>query len=134
MHILRRETLWGVTVITLEIQSLDSANASYVTECLVQAMHGESQTVVDLGALRYFDVSGFAAILKWVASGSEVRLCSGSGTIHALLELLQAETVVPLYASREEAMASLRGPDSTQRKSPETYPREEDPLPGRRTA
>ena len=121
-------------MITLEIQSLDAANASYVTECLVKAMQGEGQTVVDLGALRYFDVSGFAAILKWVTGGSEVRLCSRYGTIHALLELLQADTVVTLYQNREEAMASLRGLDLTQRKSVDTYSREEDPLPGRRTA
>ena len=134
MNILRRETLRGITMITLEIQSLDAANASYVTECLVKAMQGEGQTVVDLGALRYFDVSGFAAILKWVTGGSEVRLCSRYGTIHALLELLQADTVVTLYQNREEAMASLRGLDLTQRKSVDTYSREEDPLPGRRTA
>ena len=134
MNILRRETLRGITMITLEIQSLDAANASYVTECLVKAMQGEGQTVVDLGALRYFDVSGFAAILKWVTGGSEVRLCSRYGTIHALLELLQADTVVTLYQNREEAMASLRGLDLTQRKSVDTYSRKEDPLPGRRTA
>jgi len=134
MHILRCETIRGITMITLEIQSLDAANASYVTECLGKAMRAEAQTVVDLGALRYFDVSGFAAILKWVTGGSEVRLCSRSGTIHALLELLQADTVVPLYQSREEAMASLRGLDLSQRRSVDTYSRKEDPLPGRRTA
>ncbi len=134
MHILRCETIRGITMITLEIQSLDAANASYVTECLVKAMQAETQTVVDLGALRYFDVSGFAAILKWVTGGSEVRLCSRSGTIHAVLELLQADTVVPLYQSREEAMASLRGLDLSQRRSVDAYSRKEDPLPGRRTA
>jgi ABC-type transporter Mla MlaB component len=134
MNVLRREKVRGVTIITLEIQSLDAANASYVTECLVEAMQGEAQAVVDLGTLRHFDVSGFAAILKWVTGGSEVRLCSRYGTIHALLELLQADTLVPLYQSRDEAMASLRGLDLTQRKSADVYSRDEDPLPGRRTA
>lgn len=134
MNVLRRETIRGVTMITLEIQSLDVANASYVTDCLVKAMQGEAQAVVDLGALRHFDVTGFAAILKWVTGGSEVRLCSRYGTIHALLELLQADAIVQLYQSREEAIASLRVLDLSQRKSADIYSRNEDPLPGRRTA
>ncbi len=134
MNVWRRETIRGVTTITLEIQSLDEANASYVTECLVEAMRGEAQAVVDLGALRHFDITGFAAILKWVSGTSEVHLCSRYGTIHALLELLQADAMVPLYQSREEAIASLRVLDLTQRKSADISSRNEDPLPGRRTA
>jgi anti-anti-sigma regulatory factor len=101
------ETLWGIAVITLDIQSLDVTNASDVTERLVEAMPLEAPAVVDLGALRYFDVSGFAGILKWAARPS-VRFCSRAESVHALLELLRADTVMTLYQSREEALASLR--------------------------
>jgi anti-anti-sigma factor len=127
MKILRREVVREITVITLEIQSLDASNAAQATTCLTGAMLGQTRAVVDLGALRYFDVTGFAAILKWAAgnpAGPEVRLCSRSGNVHALLELLQADKVVPLYESREQAMASLRGLNRPQRKTADPQPKE----------
>jgi anti-anti-sigma factor len=110
MHLFQRQVIQGNTVITLEIQSLDATNAERVTQNLAVAMRGEDRVVVDLGALQYFDVSGFAAILKWATGGLEwpdVRLCSQSGTIQALFELLGANTVIPLFQSREEAIASF---------------------------
>jgi anti-anti-sigma regulatory factor len=110
------ETLGGIAVITLDIQSLDASNASDVTERLAEAMPTEAPAVVDLGALRYFDLSGFAGILKWAARPA-VRFCSRSENIHALLELLRADTVITLYQSREEAMASLQSFDLTRRRA-----------------
>jgi anti-anti-sigma factor len=110
MNIFHRENVRQNTVITLGIQSLDSANAQRVTKSLAEAIRGESRVVVDLGALSYFDVSGFAALLKLAVhsnGGPEVRLCSGSGTIQALFELLGANSVVPLFQSRDEALASF---------------------------
>jgi hypothetical protein len=73
-------------------------------------MPGADRVVVDFGALQYFDVGGFGAILFWAQGGAqnaEVRMCSGSPSIHALFELLRAQTVVPLYRTRKEAMASF---------------------------
>ena len=137
MHIFRREIIGKIAVITLEIQALDASNASHVSGCLLEAMRDEAQIVVDLGALRHFDVSGFAAILKCAAgssAGREVRLCSRSGNIRALLELLQADTVVPLYQSREEAIASLQGSGLSSTQKRRTSVQEENPFPGRRTA
>jgi anti-anti-sigma factor len=124
MHMFRSEIIREITVITLQIPSLDGSNAEQVTTKLKETIHGQTHTVVDLGALRYFDVSGFAAILKWAASspqGTEVRLCSRSGTIHALLELLQAGKVVRLYQSREEAIESLRRAGPRPRKAVDSH-------------
>ena len=68
-------------MITLDIQSLDASNASDVTERLAEAMPSEAPAVVDLGALRYFDLSGFAGILKWAAeAGRQVLLALGEQT------------------------------------------------------
>lgn len=110
MHILRREIIGGIVVITLDIQSLDATNVSQVTALVMEATRGQAHAVVDLGTLRYFDVRGFAAILKWAIggpNGPEVRFCSRSGNIQALSELLRADTVFSLYQTREDAMASL---------------------------
>jgi anti-anti-sigma factor len=110
MQIFKREIIRQSTVLTLEIQSLDASNAQRVSRSLAEAMRGIEQVVVDLGALRYFDVNGFAAILKWAADreGPDIRFCSQSGTVQALFELLDANSVVPLFQNREEAMASFR--------------------------
>ncbi len=112
MQIFKQEIIQDNTVITLEIQSLDASNAKRVSERLAEAMQGKAQIVLDLGELRYFDVNGFAAILKWVASrkGSDVRLCSQSGKIQALFELLSANALVPLFQTREEALESFDRP------------------------
>jgi len=110
MHTFKRETIGQTLVITLEIQSLDAKNAQHITRRMAEAMLAGGRIIVDLGALRYFDVSGFAAILNWVGDAprrADVRLCSQSGTIRALFELLRAQAVVPLYRSCEEAMASF---------------------------
>ena len=116
MHIFHCETLGGIAVITLDIQSLDATNAADVTERLEGSIPREAPAVVDLGALRYFDLSGFAGIVRWAARPS-VRFCSRAKSIHALLELLRAETIITLYHSREEALASLRGFDIPLRKA-----------------
>jgi anti-anti-sigma regulatory factor len=110
MRIFRRETARGITVISLKVRALDTVNTEDVMTGVANAMRGESRTIVDLGALRYFDVSGLAAILKWAAGGADhvdVRLCSRSGDIQALFELLRGDALVPLYRSREEALASF---------------------------
>ncbi len=136
MHTLKRETFGPFTVITLEIQSLDARNAQQVTRCMAEAMDGGVRVIVDLGALQYFDVSGFAAILNWSSGGrqlADVRLCSQSGTIRALFELLRAQKVVPLYRSCEEAVASFSG--SERRGADVKAPQKEDQLlPGQRIA
>jgi anti-anti-sigma regulatory factor len=89
--------------------------------------------VLDLGALRYFDVAGFAVILKWAAEPA-VRLCSRAKTVHALSDLLQAETVITIFQSREEALASLRGLETSRRRTALSPENRDDRVPSRRTA
>jgi anti-anti-sigma factor len=136
MNICRHETVGEVIVISLEVQSMDGNNAHKIARRVAEAMAGGSRIVLDLGPLRYFDVGGFAAILNWARGGTrkaEVRFCSQSGTIRALFELLRVNAVIPLYRSREEAIASFRG---QERRGAEVMAmREEDRvLPGRRIA
>lgn len=111
MDIYRRETVGEFTVITLQVQSIDTKNSQKISRRVAESMAGLDRIVVDLGALRYFDVGGFAAILNWAGGGpqkAQVRFCSQCGSIRALFELLRANAVIPLYQTREEAMASFR--------------------------
>jgi|SRR5579862_8096122 len=111
MQMFKLETIGNIQLITLEIESLDSSNSGQVGGRLSEAMRAGGPIIVDLGALRYFDVAGFASILGWITGrprGSEVHLCSRNGGIQALFELLRANSVVPLYQSREAALALFR--------------------------
>lgn len=136
MQILSRKTIGQTVLITIEIPSIETRSAAQISRRVTEAMRGGNRVIVDLGALRYFDVGGFAAILNWAAGGSQkadVRFCSQSGTIRALFELLRAHAVVPLYRNREEAMASFHRPE---RRSAEVMAlrEEESLLPGQRIA
>jgi anti-anti-sigma factor len=140
MAIFTREIVRDTTVITLDIPSLDAGNVRAVSRHLAEAFQGQGKTVLDLGALRYFDVHGFAAILTWVSRSSEgliLRLCSESGTIQALFELLRADSVVSLYRNRDEAIVSLRNQPPAPRNAVEASAPQEheaDPISDRRTA
>jgi len=105
-----REVTGQTVVITLTVPCIDCQNAAQLTQAVDDAIAGSKNAVIDLSALRYFDVSGFAAILHWTAgepSPADVRLCTQSANVRALFELLRADAVVALYASAEEAMDSF---------------------------
>lgn len=106
----RREVLDGVAIVTLQIQVLDERNASRVVGLVAEATRDDAHIVLDLGSLEYFDVSGFAALLKWAIAGPSqpvIAVCSRSGAIRALLELVQADSFFALYHCREDALAAL---------------------------
>ena len=109
MQVFTNQTIQYCRVLTLVIESLDARNADEVGESVLQAMSESRRVLVDLGALLYFDVRGFAAILRWAAGREdrEVCLCSGSRNVHALFGLLQAENLVTLFQSREQALGAL---------------------------
>jgi anti-anti-sigma regulatory factor len=110
MDILKREKTGKTEVIALQIPSIERANALLVARAVSDAIPTDGAVVIDLSELRYFDVPGFAVILSWVAEDrqrADVRLCSRSGSVRALFELLRAETLVQLFRSREDARASF---------------------------
>lgn len=108
---IKRETRGQVVIVTLTIPTLDTENARQVAAAVREAMSGASKVVIDLGLLRYFDASGFAAMLEWTVVGrqaGDVRVTSECGAVRALFELLRADAIVPLYRSCDEAVASFR--------------------------
>jgi anti-anti-sigma factor len=100
----------NIALVSLNVESLVSDNVQQVRRSVIPALVKSRRILLDLGKLRYFDVTGFAEILRWVAQAKdagEVRVCSKSAEVHALFELLCASTVVPFFWSREEALASF---------------------------
>ena len=134
MPILKYETIRNQTVITLETQTLDSRNTPRVSQRMQEVLESETDAVIDLGPLRHFDAVGFAAMLQWTSgkNGCEVCLCSKSRRVQALFEMLSANTLVPLFQSREEAMSAIGRLGISKGDS---LPPPEDPVfPGRHAA
>ena len=120
MDIFKREVFRQKTVITLKVHSLDASNAQRVAMRVAEAMKGVRQILVDpMGYFELFPTSPrFAVILKWASDeGPEVRFCSQSGAVQALFELLGGNSMVPLFFSREEAMASFQSSGSHSTRS-----------------
>lgn len=101
----------GIAVFTVEVASLVSSNIPALRQNAILADLATSRRVViDLGALRYFDVRGFTEILRWVAQAEDagdVRVCSESPEVHALLELLRGPLLLTCYESRQKALSSM---------------------------
>jgi anti-anti-sigma regulatory factor len=101
----------GIAVLTMEVASLVSANICEIRRSgIFMALATNHRVVIDLAALRYFDVRGFAEILSWVAQADkagEVRVCSESREVHALLELLRGPSFLTCYGSQQEALSSF---------------------------
>lgn len=98
----------NVVLITLNVESLVSANVQHVRQAILPTLRQRGRIVLDLGTLRYFDVTGFAELLHWIAKAKEsgvVHMCSEQPEVHALLKLLRASSVLPFYWSKEEALS-----------------------------
>ncbi|MBV9742373.1 MAG: STAS domain-containing protein [Acidobacteriia bacterium] len=98
-------------MITFEIETLDRSNTAGFRKSARDVDWRARRILVDLGSLRYLDTAGVAGLLEWLAQigrTAEVRLCSSSGPVHALLELVRASTLLPLYHDRQSALASFR--------------------------
>jgi anti-anti-sigma factor len=113
----KRSYIDGIQLLTLSIENLDSSNARTLCSRLDEAKQVIGPVILDLGRLKYFDVAGFAALLGWISRlppSVEIRLCSKSGTVHSLFELLRGHSVLALYHSKEVALLSFERKDMAQ--------------------
>jgi anti-sigma B factor antagonist len=107
----KRENCGEVTVVTLQMKTLDADNAGSFRKAFKGVAWQAERIVIDLGSLCYLDTAGFAGILQWladVARSADVRLCSASAPARALFELVRANQAFFVYPDKQSAMASFR--------------------------
>ncbi|HEY4779382.1 MAG TPA: STAS domain-containing protein [Solirubrobacterales bacterium] len=106
----------GVRIVSVRGE-LDLGTASDLEAPLEDAISsGDASVLIDLSECEFIDSTGIALIVRaWqrldrTAEGSgRVVICSASDQVRRVLEITGLELSIPIHASRDEALAALRG-------------------------
>jgi anti-anti-sigma factor len=90
---------------------LDLASVDTFRAHLRMAADGSHAILLDFGGLRYLDSTGINALLVAQKSlsltGGRIALTGVSPSVRRILSVLNLETVIPVFATQEEALAHL---------------------------
>jgi len=104
------ETVNGVTVVTLQGETLDASNAKALKTDLVPVLAPGAKLVFDMKGVRFVDSSGLGALLSCLrqvhSSGGDLKLCELGKAVRALFELVRMHRIFEIYNSRDEALRS----------------------------
>jgi anti-sigma B factor antagonist len=71
---------------------------------------GRVRLVLDLDAVMYIDSSGLGALVAAMkqarAAGGDIKVCALAGDVRAVLEMTRLDKVLPIHATRDEAVAA----------------------------
>ena len=103
------DTKDGFLLVTVEGQLVVGNRQEFKQLVLDEVERGARQIVVDFANTAYIDSSGLGALVslgkRIRESGGELRLAALNDDLRTLFELTRLDTLFPLYASREDALA-----------------------------
>ena len=103
------DTKDGFLLVTVEGQLVVGNRQEFKQLVLDEVERGARQIVVDFANTAYIDSSGLGALVslgkRIRESGGELRLAALNDDPRTLFELTRLDTLFPLYASREDALA-----------------------------
>ena len=102
------------TLIAKAAGRIDGVNARDFEEALKDAISTDDNTVVmDLEGLSYISSAGLRVILLIAKTlrkrNAELMLCSLSDPIREVFEISGFDKIIPVHASREQALAAIGG-------------------------
>lgn len=104
------ETVNGVTVVTLQVETLDASNAKAFKTGLAAVLAPGAKLIFDMKGVRFVDSSGLGALLSCLrqvhSSGGDLKLCDMAKAVRALFELVRMNRIFEIYNSRDEALRS----------------------------
>lgn len=100
---------------------LDLGTAPTLEPILEEALNGTEALVVDLTECEFIDSTGIALVVRaWQRiegaagdGGRKLVVCSSNAQVGRVLEISGLGHSIPIHASREEGLATLRGEAST---------------------
>jgi anti-anti-sigma factor len=105
----------GVRIVSVRGE-LDLGTAPELEGPLEEAVGANEPLLIDLSQCEFIDSTGIAMIVRaWQrlgigdAGSQRVVICSGNEQVRRVLEITGLELSIPVHASREEALAALRG-------------------------
>ncbi len=105
----------GVAVLELPFEELDASSVGAFKRDVAPLLEHETKLVFDLTRLRFIDSSGLGAFLSCLrnvtARGGDLKLCSPSYAVFAVLQLVRMDRIFDVHATREAAVrAFAEGP------------------------
>ena len=93
---------------------VDGANALEFHEALEAAISPDDKTMVlDFGGISYISSAGLRVVLLVAKTlqkqHAKMAVCSLSGPIREIFEISGFDKIIPVYPSRQEALAGLSG-------------------------
>lgn len=99
----------GMLVVTVDGQLVVGNRQEFKQLVLDEVERGTRQIVIDFTNTAYIDSSGLGALVslgkRIRESGGELRLAALNDDLRTLFELTRLDTLFPLYASLDDALA-----------------------------
>jgi len=102
----------SIGIFSLHEDRLDSTNTSQVkAELLLVSQNDIDVLILDLSNVNFCDSSGLGAILLaqriMNERNNDIAIVDGIGKVRSLLEIAQLTSIIPSFASLEEARAAV---------------------------
>ncbi len=92
---------------------LDLTSAPAAEAALLGMVAKRQPVLIDLSGLAYASSAGLRVLLKAAReakqTGHGLALCNAQGPVKEVLEISGFPSMIPLHATRDEALAALRG-------------------------
>lgn len=98
----------GIAAVRIDALRLDAQASRPLRAALEQALQAHPTLILDLSAIGFMDSAALGVLLHTLrlasAGGGQLALANVNPPVRALLELVRATTVLPIYPSVESAL------------------------------
>jgi len=98
----------GVAAVRIDVPRLDAQASRPLRAALEQALQTHPTLILDLSAVGFLDSAALGVLLHTLrlatANGGQLALANVNPSVRALLELVRATSVLPVYPSVESAL------------------------------
>ncbi len=105
------EKVGGVTVVLPQVAYLDASNAQEFKTASDGMVAPKAHVVLDMSQVGFVDSAGLGAILSFFrklnAEQGELKLCSVSGPVRLLFQLVRFHRVFEIFNTRDEAIKAF---------------------------
>jgi anti-sigma B factor antagonist len=105
------EKVGDVTIVVVNIDELDAANADDFRRSIAPTLKGCRKLVLDLSDVQFVDSRGCGAILSCLkhvsTAGGDLKLCRVTEPVRMVFELIRMERICQIVNTREEAVEAF---------------------------
>lgn len=111
MEAILEKKMSDVAVLSIQDDSLVSANVAAFKKEMEELAARTDRIVVDLSQVQFIDSAGCGALLQFhkqlLARGGALRVCCVSHSVRALFELVRMQRVLEIHPSRQQALGEF---------------------------